>query len=66
MLQDTCLLQLPYKKTLRKLQVSYLLNQLELPQKEQICHSMNGNTDIFKMLVVAIISGQGGLRILTG
>lgn len=30
MLQDMCLLQLPYKIQLRKLQASYFLNQLEV------------------------------------
>lgn len=50
MLQDMCLLQLPYKIQLRKLQASYFLNKLEIPQNGQICYSMNGNMDILRTI----------------
>lgn len=49
MLQDMCLLQLPYKIQLRKLQASYSLNKLEIPPNGQICYSMNGIMDILRI-----------------
>lgn len=43
------LLQMPYKIQLKKMQASYFLNKLEIPQNGQIFYSMNGNMDILRI-----------------